>query len=156
MTRPMPQPSENHRKLRALAGDWTGTETLSPSPWGPGGSATGKMSYRVDLDGFFLVGDYVEEKDGQVAYRGHSVFGWDDKQQNYVWWWLDSMGSIPSAPSRGKWEGDTLTFESKGEQGESRYTYKFLGEGKYRMVLANRFPGQQDFTTFMEGTYTRR
>ena len=77
MTRPMPQPNENHRKLRALAGDWTGTETLSPSPWGPGGSATGKMSYRLDLDGFFLVGDYVEEKDGQVA--SVTATGWSGK-----------------------------------------------------------------------------
>jgi len=152
----MPTPNENHRKLHALAGRWEGPETLAPSPWGPGGPAVGKMDYRVDLDGFFVVGDYVEEKDGKVVFRGHSVFGWDEQQKNYVWWWLDSMGSIPTAPSRGKWEGDTLIFESKGERGESRYVLKFLGEGKYQMLLANKFPGQKEFTTFMEGTYTRR
>jgi len=152
----MPKPNENHKKLRALAGNWEGQETLAPSPWGPGGKAVGKMSYKVDLDGFFVTGDYVEEKEGKIVFRGHSVFGWDDKQQNYVWWWLDSMGSVPPAPSRGKWEGNTLTFESKSEMGESRYTFKFLGEGKYQMALANKFPGQQELTTFMEGTYSRK
>jgi hypothetical protein len=69
---------------------------------------------------------------------------------------LDSMGSIPPAPSRGKWEGDTLTFESKSEMGESRHTFQFIGDGKYKMRLANRFPGQSDFATFMEGTYVRK
>ena len=154
--REMPKPTEQHRKLHALAGEWEGAETLAPSPWGPGGPAMGSMKYRVDLEGFFVVGDYVEEKDGQVVFRGHSVFGWDEKQKNYVWWWLDSMGSIPAAPSRGKWEGNTLIFESKSEMGESRYTFQFLGEEKYSMRLANRFPGQSDFTTFMEGTYARK
>jgi len=114
------------------------------------------MTYKVDLDGFFVTGDYVEEQDGNVVYRGHSAFGWDDQQKNYVWWWLDSMGSIPPTPSRGKWEGNTLIFESQGEKGQSRYTLKFLGDGKYQMVLENKFPGQKDFTSFMEGTYARK
>jgi len=152
----MPKPNEHHKKLYVLAGTWEGQENLAPSPWGPAGTAVGKMSYKVDLEGFFVTGDYVEEKDGTVAYRGHGVFGWDDKQQNYVWWWLDSMGSIPLAPSRGKWEGDTLIFESKSEMGESRYSFKFLGDGKYQMVLANKFPGQKEFSTFMDGTYVRK
>jgi len=47
----MPRPNENHKKLHALAGNWEGAEDLSPSPWGPGGKAVGKMSYKVDLDG---------------------------------------------------------------------------------------------------------
>jgi len=152
----MPKPNENHKKLHALAGRWEGQEKLFPSPWGPGGPAVGKMTYKVDLDGFFVTGDYVEEQDGNVVYRGHSAFGWDDQQKNYVWWWLDSMGSIPPTPSRGKWEGNTLIFESQGEKGQSRYTLKFLGDGKYQMVLENKFPGQKDFTSFMEGTYTRK
>jgi hypothetical protein len=31
-----------------------------------------------------------------------------------------------------------------------------LGTAKYKMRLANRFPGQTDFATFMEGTYARK
>lgn len=152
----MPRPNERHKKLQMLAGVWEGQENIAPSPWGPGGKAIGKMDYRVNVDGFFVTGDYLEEKDGKVVFRGHSVFGWDDKQQNYVWWWLDSMGGIQAAPSRGTWTGDTLVFESKSEAGESRYTFNFHGDDEYQMILANRFPGQADFTTFMDGTYTRK
>jgi len=71
----MPKPNQNHKKL-------------------------GKITYEVGLEGFFVIGDYVEEQNGNVVYRGHSVFGWDDQQKSYVWWWLDSMGSIPSTPAR--------------------------------------------------------
>jgi hypothetical protein len=60
----MPQPREEHRKLATLAGDWSGPERLFPSPWGPGGEATGHMSARMSVDGFFLVQDYEEERNG--------------------------------------------------------------------------------------------
>lgn len=156
MTPEMPKPTDQHRRLYALAGIWEGPETLAPSPWGPGGPAVGKMNYQIDLDGFFVTGHYVEEKEGAVVFKGHSVFGWDDKQKNYVWWWLDSMGGIPPAPSRGQWDGDTLIFRSKSEAGETCYTFKFHPDGKYSMILANRFPGQDDFKVFMEGTYARK
>ena len=63
----MPKSNQNHKKL-------------------------GKMTYEVGLEGFFVIGDYVEEQNGNVVYRGHSVFGWDDQQK--------SKGPIPanSAP----------------------------------------------------------
>src|SRR5215831_3482400 len=97
----MPKPTDEHLRLQKLVGEWEGTETLSPSPWGPGGKATGRSSIRSDLDGFFVIQDYVEEKDGRVVFRGHGVFGWDAGDKKYIWYWVDSMGSVPAAPSRG-------------------------------------------------------
>jgi hypothetical protein len=63
----MPQASEAHKKLHVLVGDWEGEEQLSPSPWGPGGPAFGRNVIRSAADGFFIVQDYVKEKDGQVG-----------------------------------------------------------------------------------------
>ncbi len=65
----MPKPTEAHRRLHAFLGEWEGEEKLSPSPWGPGGTAHGRSICRLDLDGFFVIQDYVEEKDGRTSYR---------------------------------------------------------------------------------------
>ena len=92
MQHEMPKPSEHHRKLAAFEGTFRGEEKLHPSPWGPGGAASARVTGRFEVDGLFLVQDYVEEKDGRAAFRGHSVFGWDDRQKTYAWYWFDSFG----------------------------------------------------------------
>jgi hypothetical protein len=152
----MPKPTEEHRKLHVLAGDWVGDEKLSPSPWGPGGPAVGRYRGRVDMDGFFVVQDYVEEKDGRTVFRGHGVFGYDAQAKEYIWYWVDSMGFPPAAPSRGRWEGDTLTFRSISPQGEGRYTYRFDGDSAYHFRLENSFDGGKTFTLLMEGSYRKQ
>src|SRR5262245_25918319 len=87
----MPQPTDEHKKLHALVGDWEGEEKLSPSPWGPGGVAFGRYTHRLGCDGFFVLQDYVEEKDGRTVFRGHGVYGWDAAEKSYIWYWVDSM-----------------------------------------------------------------
>jgi hypothetical protein len=39
----VPQPTEQHRRLRRLAGRWQGTETVFPSSWAPDGTTPGCM-----------------------------------------------------------------------------------------------------------------
>src|SRR5215471_7657747 len=99
----IPHPSERHKKLEIFVGSWIGEEKLSPSPWGPGGTAKGKTTARLDIDGLYVIADYVEEKDGKPVFRGHSIYGWDEQKKNYVWYWVDSMGMPPGQPARGKW-----------------------------------------------------
>lgn len=152
----MRKPTEEHRRLYILAGEWVGEEKLSPSPWGPGGNATGRSSYRVEVDGFYVIQDYVEEKDGQVVFRGHGIFGFDAQAGEYCWYWVDSMGFVPAGPSRGQWEGDTLTFRSISPQGQGRYVYRFEGKQTYHFRIENSFDGGKTFATFMEGTYRKR
>jgi uncharacterized protein DUF1579 len=149
----MPQATEQHRRLSALEGKWSGVEKLYPSPWGPGGAATGRMTSRVDVDGFFLVQDYEEEKDGRVVFRGHGVMGYDPQEQSYLWYWFDSMGSPPK-PSRGNWEGDTLTFHSESPAQRSRYTYRFENADRYSFKIEGSRDGVE-WMPFMEATYTR-
>jgi hypothetical protein len=152
----MPKPTEQHMKLTRLVGEWEGKEKLSPSPWGPGGEATGRYTGRLDLEGFFVIQDYVEEKDGRIVFRGHGIFGWDAKDQKYTWYWVDSMGQVPAAPSRGEWNGDTLIFESSSAQGRGRYTYRFEGDDAYTFRLENSFDGGKTYNLLMEGSYRRK
>ena len=152
----MPQPTDQHRRLHALAGEWEGDETIAPSPWGPGGPARGRSTISVAVDGFFLVQDYVEEKAGRTVFRGHGIFGWDAESKTYVWYWVDSMGQPPAAPSRGRWEGDTLIFESSSPRGKGRYTYQFDGADGYRFKIENSFDGGKGWATLIEAAYHRR
>jgi hypothetical protein len=144
----MPRPGDEHTKLHRLAGDWEGEEQ--------GGTAIGRSTIRIAVDGFFLVQDYVEEKDGRTVFRGHGIFGWDAKDRVYTWYWVDSMGQVPAAPSRGRWEGDTLTFESSSPpNGRGRYTYRFEGPSTYHFKLESSFDGGSTYLTLMEGTYRK-
>ena len=150
----MPKPGENHARLQRLAGKWVGEEKTYPSPWGPGGTAVGRMEARIDVDGFFLIQDQTTEKAGKVSFRGHGVMGWDAAKNDYAWFWVDSMGQIPAAPSRGQWDGDRLVFESHHGGQHGRYTYEVVGPEGLRFKLEGSQDGKT-WKTFMEATYRR-
>lgn len=152
----MPKPLDEHKKLAALAGSWSGEETLFPSPWDPkGGKGTGRIEARLACDGFFLVTDYVEERGGQAVYRGHGVYGWDPGEKCYTMYWVDSIGSPSSVCKQGRWNGNTLVFEQMSPMGRHRYTYTFEGEGRYTFLIENSQDGKQ-WAPFMEGKYRRK
>jgi len=74
----MPKPGEHHAKLDALAGRWRGQERIHPTAWDPvGGEAEAESEGWMDLDGFCLIMDYTQRRNGKVSYRGHGIFGWD-------------------------------------------------------------------------------
>ena len=151
----MPQVGEQHRRLQVFVGNWVGEETLLPTAWGPGCSATGRVTCRAACDDFFVVEDYEQERDGRVSFRGHGVFGWDDRLQTFVWYWVDSMGVPPAAAARGHWEGDTLAFTSECEGMTQRYTYRFEGTDRYRFSIESSRDGGGTWQLFMEGAYRR-
>lgn len=150
----MPQVTAEHKKLAALAGNWTGEEKMFPSPWdSKGGTAMGRSTGKVDLDGFFVVTDYQQERDGKVTYRGHGVYGWD-KDNGYTMYWFDSMGSPVNAPAKGTWEGNVLTFQSDSPMGKGRYVYTFEDEDRHTFRIENSQDGKS-WMPFMEAHYRR-
>lgn len=150
----MPKPTEAHRKLEALAGEWVGSETLYPSPWAPEKrTAIGRTSNRMAVDGMFLINDYTEERDGAVLFRGHGVYGWDATRGRYTMHWFDSMG-MPPNETLGDWEGDTLTFRNQSSHGHGRYTYKLLGPDRYSFRMETSKDGNE-WSTMMDGDFTR-
>jgi hypothetical protein len=139
-----------------MSGSWVGEEQLSPSPFGPGGPATGRFNMRVDVDGLFLIQDYAEEKEGKTVFRGHGMVGWDEQQKSYVWYWVDSMGTTPASPSRGHWQGDALVFEHSpvGDQ-RARYTYTLAGDSALGFRIESSHDAGRTWTKLIEGHYHR-
>lgn len=151
----MPKVNEHHKRLHALVGQWKGQEKIFPSPWNAQSSTTtSRSTARMDLGGFFLVMDYVQESNGQESFRGHGVYGWDPRQQKYTMHWFDVMGGDPGAPPLGTFEGNTLCFQHQHHCGHSRYTYIIDGPDAYTFRLENSKDGV-NWTPFMEGKYQR-
>jgi hypothetical protein len=149
-----PRPTEQHRRLEEFAGQWVGKERISqPSSYTTRSEATGTFDFYMDVGGFFLVGDYVEEADGERLLAGHLLWGWDAKNKCYTMHWFDTYGSPPDRPGRGQWEGDTLAFEHDLPSHKGRTVFT-LGGGELGFRVEMNVGGQ-GWKTAVEGTYAR-
>jgi len=150
----MPKPTEDHQKLKKLAGQWHGMEKMYPSDWDPkGGVATGRQSAKVSLDGFAVVCDYEQERDGQITYMGHAVWTYDPKESVYLLHWFDSMGSPPEV-FKGSFQGEVLTV-SHGGQMHARMTYDFSHGTKLKSKM-EMSPDGKNWNTFFDAEYEKK
>ncbi|HZY10701.1 MAG TPA: DUF1579 family protein [Bacteroidota bacterium] len=150
----MPKPSDAHKKLLKLVGRWNGEEKLYPSPWDPtGGMAKGLAVNKAELDGFFVVQDYQQERNGRINFRGHGVFGWDQFENCYVVHWFDSMGTPPQV-MKGTFENSVLSLVGKFPQGFNRGIWDYSKEGKVTFKMEVSMDGK-NWQPMMEGNYTK-
>jgi hypothetical protein len=150
----MPKPSDAHRRMEKLVGEWRGDERIHPSPWdSAGGPAVARVSNRLALDGFAVVQDYEQERGGAVSFRGHAVLRWDAEKDEYVFHWFDSSG-MPPTEFRGGFEDDVLTVAHGNEQGHARAVFDLRPEGRYLYRMEVSGDGQT-WHPFMEGDYRR-
>src|SRR3989442_10238916 len=69
----VPKLTQAHEKLKTLVGTWRGTETIHPSPFDKkGGQATGIVNNRLAIDGFAVIQDYEQQRDGRTNFRGQA------------------------------------------------------------------------------------
>jgi hypothetical protein len=141
-------------RLKAFEGEWTGEETLHPTPWAPGGSAQGRWTFHLDSSGRYLVHDYSEERQGGARFDGHGVLTPAQDGAGYLWFWFDSLGYIPTPPGTGSWDGNTLTLIRTSPRGSNRSVFTFAGD---RFTLDISFRGAADpvDTPVMSGTFQR-
>lgn len=150
----MPKPTDAHRRLASLAGDWVGPETLHPSPWSSETRmAVGRFHMRMAVDGMFLINDYEEERDAMVVFRGHGVYGWDPERERFTMYWVDSMGATPSGTT-GVWQDNALVFSNRGERGHTRYTYTLVDSDHLRFAIETSRDGEL-WTAMMDGDFRR-
>jgi hypothetical protein len=150
----MPKPGEQHLKLRRLMGEWVGEEHLHPSPWDQkGGVATGRIHNRLALEGFAVIQDYEQERNGGVTFLGHGIFTWDPGEKCYILYWFDSLGLSPNL-FKGTFDKEILTLTSKSEQGQTRAVFDFGKDSTYRYSMEVSPDGSQ-WVTFMDGHYAR-
>lgn len=151
----MPKPSEAHRKLEKMVGDWTGEEKIYPSPFDPqGGVAIARVHNKLGLAGFAVIQDYEQERNGVVNFSGHGIFRHDAFQNCYVMHWFDSMG-MPPSEFKGTFDNDVMIATAKQAQGVSRATLDFSKAGTYTFKMEVSPDGNQWFP-FMEGKYAKQ
>jgi hypothetical protein len=152
----MPKVSREMERLTALfAGTWRGEETLYPSTWDPvGGPATGTWTVRPAADGFVLLVDYDEERDGKVVYRGHGVHGWDGGTGGFLAYWFDNIGAMPTTGNRATLDGDSYTYTEVSDVGHSRFTYAWE-DGVFSFSI-ERSPDGRAWKPMHDGRYRRQ
>lgn len=152
----MPKPGDPHKKLSALVGEWTGDEKLHPSPWDPsGGGARAQVTNRWIADGFAVLQEYEQSRDGQVTFRGHGVFWFDPRTEEYVMHWWDSMGGT-AGEYRGRFDGDRLVLGAAMPQGgHSRTSWLLTGPDAHDFLMEVS-PDGEVWMPAMEGQYQRR
>ena len=150
----MPKASEGHRKLEKIAGQWEGEETMYPSPWDPkGGKAIGRIRSRVALNGFALINDYEQERDGAITFTGHGVFTYDPKADVYTLSWFDCMGAPPEI-FKGTFAGDILKLTHGGPGMHVRLTYDLSTSGYLSMSMEMSQDGE-DWNRLFDGRLKR-
>ncbi|GFZ97612.1 DUF1579 family protein [Dyella caseinilytica] len=141
--------------LAALAGEWTGDESIATTRWGQGGPALGYVNARFDLGGKVLLQDYREERDGKPALQAHVVLVAGQEPGEYALYWFDSYGFAPSQPAAGHWDGKRLVFLRTSSRGQTRHSYEMVVDGLYRLTLESSFDGGVNWELVMQGEYRR-
>lgn len=151
----MPKPGDPHKRLEALVGEWTGPETVHPAPWDPaGGEAMGEVVNSWILDGFAVMQQYAQIRNGTRNFAGHGVFWYDPSADEYGMTWWDTMGGSASH-FRGRFDGDRLVLVSDMPQGGfCRSIFDIGTPGRYSFLMEVSPDGEQ-WAPAMEGTYEK-
>jgi len=151
----MPQPSAGHLGLEKLAGHWEGEETMHPSQWDPkGGIAIGRTTSRVALNGFALISDYEQERDGIITFTGHAVYTFRPKDELYALHWFDCLGTPPEI-FEGRFDGDILTMAHGGPGMHARMTYD-LSDPRQMVSQMEMSQDGATWNTLFDGRYERK
>jgi len=152
----MPKPGDPHKRLEALVGEWSGPETVHPAPWDPtGGDALGEVVNSWILDGFAVMQQYAQIRNGTRNFSGHGVFWYDPAADEYGMTWWDSLGGSASH-FRGSFEGDRLVLVSDMPQGGfCRSVFDIGTPGRYSFLMEVS-PDGEHWAPAMEGTYEKR
>ena len=149
-----PTALEEHRKLAVFAGEWSGEETIYPSRWSEGGSATAIVKAHMALNGFYLIQDTVQMRDGAETFGTHGVFTYDREDRRYKLFWHDSLGYYSPAPASGGWTGNTLILVRGSLRGNARHVYEVVDDNNYSMKIQFS-PDAEGWADVLTGTYRR-
>jgi Protein of unknown function (DUF1579) len=149
-----PVPLEEHRRLAAFAGEWNGDEMVYPSRWTAGGPATAHVVARIDLNGFYLIQDTHQTRDGKESFATHGVFTYDREDRLYKLFWHDSLGYFPPSPASGIWHDKTLTLVRGSLRGNARHVYEAVDDSTYTLKIQFS-PDAEGWADVLTGVYRR-
>jgi hypothetical protein len=132
------QPGPEHERLKAQEGEWDATMKIGDQ------ASTGTITYKMDLGGLWLVGDFEGEFAGQ-KFSGKGLDGYDPAKKKYVSIWIDSMSASPVV-SEGTMDKAgkklTMTGEGPGPDGKPM---------KYKMTTEYKDKDSMTFTMYAPG-----
>ncbi len=143
-----------HQRLQVFAGEWNGEEMVYPSRWTPGGPATSRVVARMALNGFYLVQDTVQMRDGKEIFATHGLFTYDREDRTYKLFWYDSLGYTPPSPASGGWVGKTLTLVRGSLRGNARHVYEIIDDNSYSLKIQFS-PDAEGWADVLTGVYRR-
>ena len=147
-------PLPEHARLAAFAGEWDGEEVVFPSRWTAGGPATSRTVARMDLNGFYLIQDSVQMRDGKQLFATHGLFTYDRDDRTYKLFWYDSLGYTPPSPASGGWVGQTLTLVRGSLRGNARHVYEIIDDDSYSLKIQFS-PDAEGWADVLTGVYRR-
>ncbi|MET4292699.1 hypothetical protein ACVW1A_002584 [Bradyrhizobium sp. LB1.3] len=147
-------PLPEHARLAAFAGEWNGEEVVFPSRWTEGGPATSRTVARMDLNGFYLIQDSVQMRDGKQVFATHGIFTFDREDRTYKLFWYDSLGYTPPSPASGGWVGKTLTLVRGSLRGNARHVYEIIDDDSYSLKIQFS-PDAEGWADVLTGVYRR-
>lgn len=147
-------PLAEHARLAAFAGEWNGEEVVFPSRWTAGGPATSHTVARMDLNGFYLIQDSVQMRDGKPIFATHGLFTYDREDRTYKLFWYDSLGYTPPSPASGGWVSKTLTLVRGSLRGNARHIYEIIDDNSYSLKIQFS-PDAEGWADVLTGVYRR-
>jgi uncharacterized protein DUF1579 len=149
-----PSPLPEHARLSVFAGEWSGEEMVYPSRWTAGGPATSRVSARIALNGFYLIQDSVQMRDGKESFASHGVFTYDREDRTYKLFWHDSLGYYPPSPASGGWAAKSLILVRGSLRGNARHVYEVVDDNTYNMKIQFS-PDAEGWNDVLTGVYRR-
>ena len=147
-------PLPEHQRLTVFAGEWAGEEMVHPSRWAEGGPATSHVVARMDLNGFYLIQDTRQQRDGKEVFATHGLFTYDRDDRTYKLFWYDSLGYTSPAPASGGWVGNTLTLVRGSLRGNARHVYEIIDDNSYSLKIQFS-PDAEGWADVLTGVYHR-
>jgi hypothetical protein len=130
------KPSPEMEYLKSLEGAWEATMA--------GGAGKGTMTYKMELGGNWLVGDFQGEFGG-MKFSGRGLDSYDPNKKKFVGIWVDSMSHSPMV-SEGTYDAakKTMTMTGEGPDQTGKNT-------KYRMTTQAKDKDNMVWTMYMVG-----
>ncbi|MDE8670057.1 DUF1579 family protein [Pseudarthrobacter sp. H3Y2-7] len=143
-----PQPGTVHAVLEDFLGRWRGTTRIAASAWAPEHTASAEVNYTRAAGGYAVVQSYRHTEPDGSHFEGHGVFTVDPDHNDVLWYYVDSLGQTPAAPSRCMWQDGVLRVERRSDRGTARHTFR-VDDGVLTHTAELRFGDSAGFIPFM-------
>jgi hypothetical protein len=106
-------PSEEHKVLAGLEGNWNYTSTFWHGPDAKPEQSKGTSKMKMILGGRWLQHETKGQAMG-MPYEGMGLWGYDKLEKEYISLWFDTMGT-GVVEGEGKFDSASQTFHEEGE-----------------------------------------